>query len=84
MKSPFRQGKCDTEGSTSAQSRPIGLEFRSSVPFCTFIVFLSIFVDLLVYSIIIPGACPPHPRFHRSWLGDITRSLLHSKQDTTY
>ncbi|PVG02132.1 MFS general substrate transporter [Serendipita vermifera] len=54
MNSPLQQGKRDTEGSISAHSRPFGLEFRSSVPFCTFIVFLSIFVDLLVYSIIIP------------------------------
>lgn len=35
--------------------RPWGLEWRSSTWFVTFVVGLGIFVDLFVYSVIIPG-----------------------------
>lgn len=35
--------------------RPWGLEWRSSTWFVTFIVGLGVSVDLLVYSLIIPG-----------------------------
>ncbi|KAG8759496.1 hypothetical protein FRC14_005784 [Serendipita sp. 396] len=34
--------------------KPWGLKFRSSVGFCTAVVFLSVYVDLLVYSVIVP------------------------------
>ncbi|KAG8803067.1 hypothetical protein FRC16_007389 [Serendipita sp. 398] len=38
----------------STNSRPFGLQFRSSAVYVTAIVFIAVFVDLLVYSIIIP------------------------------
>lgn len=34
--------------------RPWGLKFRSSVGYVTFVCFMSVFVDLLVYSVLIP------------------------------
>lgn len=34
--------------------RPLGLQFRSSVSFVTLVCFMSVFIDLLIYSIIIP------------------------------
>lgn len=38
----------------SEQKRPWAVKFRSSEGFCTFVVWGSIFTDLLVYSIIVP------------------------------
>ena len=38
-----------------ARKKPFAVEFRASVGFCTAVVFLSVFCDLLVYSIIVPG-----------------------------
>jgi hypothetical protein len=49
----------------SARKKPWAVKFRASVGFCTAVVFLSLFCDLLVYSVIIPskwsilGLVPP-------------------------
>jgi len=46
------------DGQAAAQGslkRPFALEFRASVGFCTAVVFLAVFCDLLVYSILIPS-----------------------------
>lgn len=37
------------------KKRPWAVKFRSSEAFVTFVVWESIFTDLLVYSIIVPG-----------------------------
>jgi hypothetical protein len=58
----------------SPQKKPWAVEFRSSVGFCTAVVFLSLFCDLLVYSVIIPSKLSILPR--RCGWGSLTQYSL--------